>query len=435
MKYSDANNIKSLPANIVHLQKIFQENFNGFLGFIDPQSNHSNEVKMRQKLTNAEAELSSHMQILNMCSLLSVSDLKGRIIYANDKFCKVSGYTLDELLDNPHNIVRHPDMHSAVFKDMWSTIGKGKVWQGEIKNRKKDGTAYWVLATIAPVMGNNGKPMRYISVRVDITEQKKIEEELREAKKRMDEELFQNITYAKHVHNAFLTPEEEFKTAFPESFLIYRAQKIISGDFYRIERKEKRSIIVLGDSTGHGVSASYISVMALNILNRIIDSKSHYPCEMLKTLNKELNKITHKSKSNPLIESADMIICCIDHEQMQLNYASAKMRGIIIRAGEIIELEKDKCSIGEMHNKKLLLTNRTISLQPKDCIYLFTDGITDQFGGANDKRFSYRTLLNTLKENTRFSMPMQRRVIERMLMDWQGNNEQTDDMTLMGFKI
>jgi len=170
---------------------------------------YSNQLETKQKLYAAEAELYSHAQILNMCSLFSISDLKGRIIYANDKFCEISGYTFEELKNKPHSIVRHPDTSASVFREMWSTVGHGRVWQGELKNRTKNGSAYWVLATVAPVMGENEKPIQYISVRVDITKQKQAEEELREAKDKIDNELLLNVNYAKYIHGSFLTPEEE----------------------------------------------------------------------------------------------------------------------------------------------------------------------------------------------------------------------------------
>ncbi len=124
---------------------------------------------MEKILENKEAELKARESILQKASLVSETDRKGIITYVNDKFCQVSGYTREELLGQPHNIVRHPDMSKEVFKDLWRTIGRGDTWRGIIKNRRKDGTPYWVDATIAPVLGKDGKPMKYIGIRFDIT--------------------------------------------------------------------------------------------------------------------------------------------------------------------------------------------------------------------------------------------------------------------------
>ncbi len=82
--------------------------------------------------------------------LVSQTDKKGRIVFANDDFCKVAGYSLEELIGQPHNIVRHPDMPKAAFKDLWDTVNGGRVWTGYVKNRTKDGGHYWVYATVYP---------------------------------------------------------------------------------------------------------------------------------------------------------------------------------------------------------------------------------------------------------------------------------------------
>jgi aerotaxis receptor len=97
-------------------------------------------------------------------SLVSTTDLKGRILHCNQAFIEVSGFPLDELLGQPHNLVRHPDMPPEAFRDMWDTIAKGLPWTGLVKNRRKDGRYYWVRANVTPLMDNQ-KPVGYLSVR------------------------------------------------------------------------------------------------------------------------------------------------------------------------------------------------------------------------------------------------------------------------------
>ena len=96
--------------------------------------------------------------------LMSTTDRRGCITHCNAAFERVSGYSMQELMGQPHNMVRHPDMPAEAFKDMWSTIGNGRSWKGMVKNRRKDGTYYWVLAHVTPVMQGN-KPVGYMSVR------------------------------------------------------------------------------------------------------------------------------------------------------------------------------------------------------------------------------------------------------------------------------
>ena len=123
----------------------------------------------QHKLAEEVAELRVRAEITNLTSIVSESDLKGDILNVNEKFIEVSKYSREELIGKPHNTTRHPDMPKEVFKELWSTIGRGKPFRGIIKNRAKDGTPYYVDAVIAPVLGENGKPRKYIGVRYDIT--------------------------------------------------------------------------------------------------------------------------------------------------------------------------------------------------------------------------------------------------------------------------
>ncbi|KAB2642699.1 MAG: PAS domain S-box protein [Verrucomicrobia bacterium] len=123
----------------------------------------------QHKLAEEVAELRVRAEITNLTSIVSESDLKGDILNVNEKFIEVSKYSREELIGKPHNTTRHPDMPKEVFKELWSTIGRGKPFRGIIKNRAKDGTPYYVDAVIAPVLGDNGKPRKYIGVRYDIT--------------------------------------------------------------------------------------------------------------------------------------------------------------------------------------------------------------------------------------------------------------------------
>jgi methyl-accepting chemotaxis protein len=126
-------------------------------------------VKFATDITASKAELKARTDIMDLTSIVSESDLRGDILCVNDKFCEVSKYSREELLGKPHNTTRHPDMPKEVFKELWSTIGRGSLFRGIIKNRAKDGTPYYVDAVIAPIPGENGKPKKYLGVRYDIT--------------------------------------------------------------------------------------------------------------------------------------------------------------------------------------------------------------------------------------------------------------------------
>tara|TARA_R110000868_G_scaffold342292_4_gene603111 strand:+ start:3895 stop:6180 length:2286 start_codon:yes stop_codon:yes gene_type:complete len=128
-------------------------------------------VALQEELSITKQELQVRSDIMDLTSIVSFADLKGDIVTVNDKFVEVSKYDRDELIGQPHNTTRHPDMAKETFKEVWGTIKRGNTFRGVIKNRAKDGTPYYVDAVIAPFIGERGKPTKYLGVRYDITEQ------------------------------------------------------------------------------------------------------------------------------------------------------------------------------------------------------------------------------------------------------------------------
>ena len=126
-------------------------------------------AQLKSRLADIESELKVRTDIMNVTSIVSEADKAGDIVSINDKFIEVSKYSRDELIGKPHSTTRHPDMPKETFKQLWSTIGRGEVFRGVIKNRAKDGTPYYEDAVVAPILGENGKPMKYLGVRYDIT--------------------------------------------------------------------------------------------------------------------------------------------------------------------------------------------------------------------------------------------------------------------------
>lgn len=114
--------------------------------------------------------LNQYKELLDNSSIVSKADLKGKITYVNDEFCRVSGYTREELIGQNHNIVKHPQTDSAIFRDMWRAISSKNIWNGTIKNLSKDGSSYYVKSVIMPILDDNEDIVEYIAARTNVTE-------------------------------------------------------------------------------------------------------------------------------------------------------------------------------------------------------------------------------------------------------------------------
>lgn len=156
------------------------------MGLIAEQFN-SMKSRIQDDLKNREAqdrELQEYIKLVDQNIITSSTDLNGNITYVSQAFIDISGYSKNELIGKRHNIVRHPNMSGKVYKTLWNTITNDRTWRGEIENRRKDGSSYWVKATIYPTYNIDGERVGYTAIRTDITDEKRVEKLLKYAEER-----------------------------------------------------------------------------------------------------------------------------------------------------------------------------------------------------------------------------------------------------------
>lgn len=251
-------------------------------------------------------------------------------------------------------------------------------------------------------------------------------EELAEKNK----DITDSIQYAKRIQFAVLPDEIPFK----ETFILLKPKDIVSGDFYWIHRHDDLEFIAAVDCTGHGVPGAFMSIIGINMFNKIVKENHIYqPSKILDALNRELLLSLPSQEGEVIQDGMDLALVCYNKSTNELQFAGAFNPLYLIKNGELEEIKADRFSIGrtslEMENH---FTNHTIQMQSGDIMYLFSDGYADQFGGEEGKKFKYKTLKDLLVSIQSTPMVEQKEILNTTIENWKGDLEQIDDILLIG---
>lgn len=265
----------------------------------------------------------------------------------------------------------------------------------------------------------------------EIAKQKEIVEEKNWA-------ITSSIEYAKRIQDAIMPTMDEIRKVLPQSFIYYRPKEIVSGDFYWFAHKQGQTYLAAVDCTGHGVPGAFMSMIGNDHLNQIVNvDLVSSPEEILNRLHAEI-QITLKQKHgvSENHDGMDVALCAIDTAAKKLSFASANRVLYIVRSGELTEIKGDHFNIGGvMHEDVRKYTLHTLELNEGDCFYMFSDGVSDQFGGENGKKFGYRRLKELVLEMSEIPMDHQRTIFEREMLEWMADNDQIDDFLMVGIRL
>ncbi|MBA3666039.1 MAG: SpoIIE family protein phosphatase [Bacteroidetes bacterium] len=279
----------------------------------------------------------------------------------------------------------------------------------------------------------------YLGVRLFKLENQKYSHQIEEQKKVLEEknqEITDSINYAKKIQSALIPSEEEFNSHFSNSFVLFKPKDIVSGDFYWVTRQSNRIYYATGDCTGHGVPGGFMTMLGISFLDEIINGKSiTEPAEVLDVLRE---RIVHTLKQTGTAgenkDGMDIVLCCIDIEAGVLKYAAANNSLYIFKGNVFTEYKPDKQPCGFYHTSKPF-TQHEIKINKGDCIYTFTDGFADQFGGPKGKKFKYKKLEELTLALQNLPLAEQKASLDKTFEDWRGNLEQLDDVCMVGVKI
>ena len=391
-----------------------------------------NGLTDKEKTFLIERELESKVKLLNQLAIVIEFAPDGEITRSNQKLSQVTGYDTSDIVGKNFKSQKINLMPGSVFRSMWNTIHKGEIWQGMINGKNLKDEDFWLICSIAPYFSEDKKIEKFILIAYDVSEQKNMEEKVRQDNMRISEELHENMKYAKNIQRAVLQDTFELTNIFPDSFLHYQPLHFVSGDFYWFNSSGSSKVVVLGDCMGHGVSASYVSILLLQYLQLFgVDYNVTEPTTCFNLIDHKLKETLQKNKNSSIYETADIAYCKFDLGLNRLNYLSFGITILIIRNGEVITLNKERRSIGES-NRNITNQSAGFKLEKHDKIYIFSDGIIHQFGGPNDKKFGIKRLKDLLLNISDMAMRDQQKYIKNKMNEWIGDSEQTDDMTIMG---
>jgi serine phosphatase RsbU (regulator of sigma subunit) len=248
-------------------------------------------------------------------------------------------------------------------------------------------------------------------------------------------EITDSINYAKRIQESILPSLSNFQREFPESFILYRPKDIVSGDFYWIERIAGKILVAAVDCTGHGVPGAMMSVLGYNLLTEAaVEKKLSHPSEIMQSLNTGIIRaLQRQQEGQAMKDGMDIALCALDPQTLVMEYCGVFNPLYLVRKGGLKIFDAERNALGQEENKSFI--NTTIPLEKGDCIYLFTDGFADQFGGPQGKKYKYSQLQKLILSNAFLPMNEQQKKMEEVFDSWKGNLEQVDDVLIIGIKI
>lgn len=399
----------------------------------------SNDVKvMLGQDVSEKMELENTYELLvqNAEDFIYRCNIHGDFIFLNNICYEKLGYTKQDLL-NKDSISIVPDKYSEEVRKYYADQfeQKGNTSYKEFPIQKKNGEIIWIgqYVTTLYTAGSNTQITGFIALARDITEIRQQQQLIKDQR----DDITSSISYAQRIQINLLPHERNFNSLFKEYFIIYKPKDIVSGDFYWMEKIGNKTILALADCTGHGVPGSFMTLLGINLLNSIVlEGRISDPGDILNEIDKRLVDVLPRGTGDMAInDGMEITICVIDDKTNELAYACAGSRFLIYEDNAFTMLKGDNKHIGDesTENFSSYSTHYT-PFSAENQLYLFSDGFQDQFGGTNDKKFSFRRILELLESKVDLPLVKQRIDIEHEFDDWTGSENQTDDVTIISIK-
>lgn len=278
------------------------------------------------------------------------------------------------------------------------------------------------------------------SMRAILLQEDKLNASLLQSKMALEiksQETLDSILYAKRIQEAILPLKSKIKKSIPDSFVFHVPRDIVSGDFYWFKKIDKKVFIASVDCTGHGVPGAFMSMIGTILLDDIVEKKGIYePDEILSELHLDIVKaLKQNTREKASKDGMDIALCVLNEELTELKFAGAFRPLVHIREGKLNRIKSDSAPIGGFSSKLPTFTKHKIKLEKEDVLYIYSDGYADQFGGENNKKYMTRRFRELLLNISNRSMKEQAELLETEFRDWKRENDQVDDILVIGFRV
>ncbi|NPD45948.1 MULTISPECIES: tetratricopeptide repeat protein [unclassified Lentimicrobium] len=247
--------------------------------------------------------------------------------------------------------------------------------------------------------------------------------------------IMDSIRYAKRIQQTILPRDQFVEKHLPNSFILYKPKDIVSGDFYWMEKVDNTIYASAVDCTGHGVPGAFVSIVGYNSLNRtLMEFGLRQPAEILNKLNDLVVDTFVRHSDSDVKDGMDMSLVSINLDTMEVEFSGAQNPLYIVNGDGIEEIKANKQPIGSSLEPKKF-DNHVVETKKGDMVYLFSDGYIDQFGGPKGKKFMRKRFKELLSSIHQMDVKTQKQHLDNTIMDWMGEEEQLDDILVMGFRV
>jgi PAS domain S-box-containing protein len=366
-----------------------------------------------------------------------ICDATGEILWANNSFFNMAGYASLAHMESKKGKITNLKILStwdgieAAFQNF---LTDDEPIQYDSYHITPSGNTIWTSGSLAPVYDINRRLHRVVGIFTDITERKEKEATLT----RYAREVSASIQYARQIQKQILPSDRIIEKRFANYFEIESARDIVSGDFRWYAYNEPYFFAAVADCTGHGVPGAFMSLLGNEYLHQIINSKMEMgPDQILFLMDKMMNRaLRQHTRESTMKDGMDMALIRIDDDN-NCSFAGAHIQLYVLRGNEVITLEATRDSLGGYSETPKEFLCENISLRRADRLYMFTDGITDLFGGPGKipRKLGKKRLIQLLTDTFDLEMREQKEIVLQTLLDWKGKSRQTDDQLLLAIEI